>query len=153
MAVAAERVEELLAPVVEAMGCELWAVEYVAQGPRSRLRLYIDTPSGVTLEDCERVSRQVSSVLDVEDPIPGEYSLEVSSPGLDRPLTRTEHYRRYVGSAVQVRLRTPIEGRRKLTATIEAVTDDGVHLRDGTSGELMVLSLTQIDKANLVPEV
>ena len=152
MAVAAERVEGLLAPVVKAMGCELWAVEYVAQGPRSRLRLYIDAPNGVTLDDCERVSRQVSSVLDVEDPIPGEYSLEVSSPGLDRPLTKAEHYRRYVGSSVEVRLRAPVEGRRRLTGTIETVTDEGVQLRDA-SGGLMTLSLAQIEKANLVPEL
>ncbi|KPK39096.1 MAG: hypothetical protein AMJ69_06605 [Gammaproteobacteria bacterium SG8_47] len=153
MAVAAERVEGLLAPVVKAMGCELWAIEYVAQGTKSRLRLYIDTPTGVTLDDCERVSRQVSSVLDVEDPIPGEYSLEVSSPGLDRPLTKAEHYRRYVGSSVQIRLRAAIEGRRKLNATIEGVTEEGVQLCDRASGESMVLSLAQIEKANLIPEL
>ena len=101
-----KRIEDLLRPTVEALGFELWGLEYRAQGRRTLLRLYIDSESGVTVDDCAAVSHHISGVLDVEDPISGEYTLEVSSPGVDRLLFRLEHYPPYVGEWIELRLRT-----------------------------------------------
>jgi ribosome maturation factor RimP len=86
MASKQELLEEMIAPVVVSLGCEFWGMEYLTQGRYTTLRIFIDAPKGVSLDDCEKVSRQVSAILDVEDPIQGEYTLEVSSPGMDRPL-------------------------------------------------------------------
>ena len=90
---------EMLEPAVVALGCELWGVDYRAQGKNSMLRIFIEKDGGVMMEDCERVSRQVSSILDVEDPISGEYTLEVSSPGMDRSLYKLEQYALYFGES------------------------------------------------------
>jgi ribosome maturation factor RimP len=103
----------------------------------------------VSLEDCEKVSRQVSSVMDVEDPIDGEYTLEVSSPGMDRPLYTLEQYARYIGEQVNVRLRMARDGRRKFKGTILAVEGDEVRL--GVDDKEYVLHLDAIDKANIIP--
>ncbi len=103
MASKQEQLHTLIAPVVAALDCELWGLDFLTQGRYSTLRIYIDREGeeGVTLEDCERVSRQVSSVLDVEDPISSRYTLEVSSPGMDRPLFTPEHYGRYIGDCTE----------------------------------------------------
>lgn len=141
--------ETLLAPVVVEQGCELWGLEYFQQGRRSALRLYIDAEDGITVDDCERVSRQVSAVLDVEDPISGAYMLEVSSPGMDRPLFRPEQYLRYVGALIAVRLRAPYEGRRKFQGVMRGIEDGELVLQVGDTEYL--LPMEGIDKANVVP--
>ena len=104
---------QLLQPTIEAMGYSLWGIELISPGRRPTLRLYIDAESGVDVDDCAQVSHQVSGVLDVEDPISGEYTLEVSSPGVDRLLFRPEHYLAYVGEIIDIRLRLPVDGRRR----------------------------------------
>lgn len=145
--------EALFGPTLEAMGYELVGVEYQGGGRSGLLRLYIDSPQGITLDDCERVSHQASGLLDVADPIPGQYRLEVSSPGLDRPLFRPEHYRRFTGRRIRLRLRLPLNGRRKFDGVIERVTDDRVLIRREDEPRELELGFDEIEKANLVPEV
>ena len=144
------RFHEMLSPSVEALGCELLGVQ-LSRGPRqSLLRIYIDRPEGVTLDDCERVSHQVSGILDVEDPIAGQYSLEVSSPGADRPLFVEEHFRRFAGHRVKLRLAVPVEGRRNLTGQLEGAEDGEVLVE--LDGRRWKLPLDQIAQARLVPD-
>lgn len=151
MASIQERLTELFEPVVESLGCELWGIEYMAQGRhRALLRIYIDKEEGVGVEDCERVSRQVSSVLDVEDPIQSEYTLEVSSPGMDRPLFKLKQFEANVGERVAVRLRLPFEGRRKFTGLLKGIENEEVVLE--VDNEEYILPYELIDKANIVPQ-
>lgn len=117
-------IEQLIQPTVESMGYDLWGCEYLAQGKHSLLRIYIDKADGIGVEDCEKISRQVSAILDVEDPIPGNYSLEVSSPGIPRPLFRTSQYERYIGLDVQIKLFKPVDSKRKFVGTIVSVDED-----------------------------
>jgi ribosome maturation factor RimP len=140
-----------LAAVVETMGYELVGVEFHASHANALLRIYIDRESGITLDDCQRVSHQVSGMLDVEDPIAGRYTLEVSSPGLDRPLFEAEHFIRFAGSEVRIQLRTLLEGRRKLLGRLRGMEGDVVVLVDGEGREWRV-PLEQIEKARLAPE-
>lgn len=149
MASKQDQLQALLAPVIESMGCELWGLEYLTQGRFSTLRIFIDAPEGVSLEECEKVSRQISSVMDVEDPIDGEYTLEVSSPGLDRTLFSLAHYQRYVGETINGKLRSPIEGRRRFKAEIRAVEGDLVVML--LDKKEIKVPYTAIDKASLVP--
>lgn len=144
-----DQLTALLEPVVESMGCQLWGLEYFSQGRHSTLRLYIDHPDGIGLAECERVSRQVSSVLDVEDPIAGEYTLEVSSPGMDRPLYTLEQFARYLGEQVAVRLRSAFEGRRKFQGELRAVEGDEVVVV--VDEHEYVLPIELIEKANIIP--
>jgi len=116
----------LLAPTVEALGYELWGCAMAASGRRSTLRIYIDNAQGITVDDCERVSRQISALLDVEDPIAGAYILEVSSPGLDRPLFTVDQFGRFIGQVVNIRLHVPMENRRNLKGVIQQVKDNTV---------------------------
>lgn len=145
----------LLEPSVTGLGYELVGVVYVGSGARRVLRLYIDAAAGIDLDDCERVSRQVSAVLDVEDPIAGQYALEVSSPGLDRPLFTPEHFRRFAGHQVTIVLREPQVGRRRFRGRLEGIREDEgagprvVVVEDGTEH---VLALAAVGKANLVPQ-
>ncbi len=141
---------ELIAPIVEALGCELWGVESLSQGRYTVVRIYIDKDSGVSLEDCEKVSRQVSSLMDVEDPIAGQYTLEVSSPGMDRPLYTLEHFQRYVGETVQVKLSRTFEKRKKINGRLVAVENDEVVVQ--VDDEQYVLPIEWIEKANIVPQ-
>lgn len=142
-------VSDLIRPTVTALGLELWGVEHVVQGRFSVLRVYIDKGGdGVTIDDCEKVSRQISGIFDVEDPIAGEYTLEVSSPGMDRPLFELGQFERYVGSVVTVRLRSPLEGRRKFKGVIQKVEVDAIRLL--VDDKEFVLPASAIDKANLV---
>lgn len=146
----AERLEQLIEPAVVALGYELVGVEYLSQGRHSVLRVFIDRTEGITLEDCERVSHQVSGILEVEDPIQGQYTLEVSSPGLERPLFKPAHFERFTGSDVQLRLRVPVEGRRKFKGRIVGLRDDSVVLDvDGTE---RVFPLADVDRAQVVPD-
>jgi ribosome maturation factor RimP len=142
--------KELVGPTVAALGYELVGVEYVSAG-QATVRLYIDREAGISLEDCERVSRQVGAVLDVEDPIAGNYNLEVSSPGLDRPLFEPEHFRRFAGEPVRIRLATLVEGRRKLTGVLRGMEGDQVLVE--ADGETFRLPLETIAKANLRGQV
>lgn len=139
----------MIAPIVASLGCELWGLEYLTQGRYTTLRIFIDAPAGVSLEDCEKVSRQVSSVMDVEDPIDGEYTLEVSSPGMDRPLYSAAHYARYVGEMVNVRLRMARDGRRRFKGKIVSVENEDVLI--DVEGKEILMPVDAIDKANIVP--
>lgn len=143
------RWQELLGPTVQALGYELWGVEFLRQGRRSVLRLFIDTDAGVTVDDCAIVSRQVSALLDVEDPIAGEYNLEVSSPGMDRPLFTQAHYQRYVGEDIALRLRVPQAGRRRFQGRLAECTEDGIVLV--MEGNEYRFALDAIDSARLQP--
>ena len=144
-----EELLRLLEPTVVTLGYELVEIEFAPAGSGGLLRLYIDAPPGITLEDCERVSRQVSAVLEAEDPIPGHYTLEVSSPGLDRVLRTREHFKRFLGSRIKVQLGTPLEGRRRFTGALLEVLDHGVVL--DVDGVRTSLGFEQIQKARLVP--
>ena len=147
---ASAKVLQLLEPIVEGLGYEFVGAEYLPQGKHSLLRVYIDNPeTGIGVDDCERVSRQVSSMLDVEDPIQGHYTLEVSSPGLDRPLFRPEHFERFVGHEIKLLLSTPVSGRRKMTAELQAIKDNVVTLV--FEGESIEIDFDNIEKAHLVP--
>jgi ribosome maturation factor RimP len=144
----AERIRRLLEPSVSGLGYELLGVEWQG-GARGLLRLYIDAPAGVTLADCERVSHQVSGVLDVEDPIRGGYTLEVSSPGAERPLFTPEHYARFAGERVRLKLAVPVAGRRTVTGELRGlenghviVVEDGVERR---------LPVEAVRRAHLAP--
>jgi ribosome maturation factor RimP len=143
-------IAELVTPTVNALGLELWGVEQIAQGKFSVLRVYIESEQGVTVDDCAQVSRQISSLLDVEDPIPGEYTLEVSSPGLDRPLFYLEQYEQYTGNEVNIRLRTPLAGRRRFKGRIVEIKEGSVCLE--VDGEEFVLPFPDIDKTNVAIE-
>jgi ribosome maturation factor RimP len=140
----------LIGPTVEGLGYELVGIEYLPQGRHSLLRVYIDHADGITLDDCARVSYQVSGLLDVEDPIKGNYTLEVSSPGLDRPLFKPEHFMRFAGHRVRVRLKVPLLERRKFSGVLQGLRDDQVIVVD--DGQEFSLPLDKIEKANLVPE-
>lgn len=142
---------ELLSPSVTAMGFELVAVELIGSGSDRVLRVYIDRPEGIVVDDCADVSRQVSAVLDVEDPIPGSYTLEVSSPGLDRPLVKPADFERFTGHLVKVRTREPVLGRKNFTGLLTEATGDYVVVE--VDGEPYELDLGIIDRARLVPEL
>ncbi|WFF40927.1 ribosome maturation factor RimP [Salinicola endophyticus] len=140
----------IIEPVVTAMGFELWGLEYLAQGKHSKLMIFIDGPNGISVDDCADVSRQVSGVLDVEDPISSHYSLEVSSPGLDRPLYTLDHFSRFRGHVVQLKLRTAFDGRRKFQGLLAGVEDDDVLLQ--IDGEEYCFPIESIDQARVVPQ-
>ncbi len=139
----------LIEPAVTALGFELVGVEFI-HGKSGVLRVYIDHPDGVGLDDCQAVSYQVSGVLDVEDPIRGQYSLEVSSPGLDRPLYQRHDFERFAGSEVDVRLVAPVNGRRKFRGVLGGLRDGQVVVR--MNDEELVVALDEIDQARLVPD-
>ena len=147
----AEEIRDLLAPTVEALGFELLGVEYAPSTGNSMLRLYIEVPDRpVGIEDCEAVSREVSALLDVEDPIPGEYSLEVSSPGIDRPLFGAAQFARFVGEQAKLSLRIPQDGRRRLQGRIARVEGGTVFIAE-EKAEYAVAE-ANIEKARLVPD-
>jgi ribosome maturation factor RimP len=139
---------DLIEPVVTALDCELWGVEYNSQGRHTMVRVYIDGPDGVNIEDCANVSRQLGSVFDVEDPITGEYNLEVSSPGMDRPLFSLAQYGQFIGEQLQVRLRTSFEGRRKFSGQLTGVEGDDVVIV--VDEHEYLLPFDSIDKANII---
>jgi len=147
-----QKLRRTLAAVVEAMGYELVGVEFHPRRDSSLLRIYIDGKDGVTLDDCRRVSHQIGGVLDVEDPIAGRYTLEISSPGLDRPLFEPRDFVRFAGSEVRIQLRELLDGRRKLIGRLLGMRDDDVMIVDGEGREWRV-PLERIEKARLVPEL
>jgi len=148
---ATQTLVELVRGVVEPMGYELVGVEHRSQGEAGDLlRVYIDKASGVGLEDCTAVSHQLSGVLDVEDPIAGEYSLEVSSPGLDRPLFELAHFQQFAGQEAKVKLSRALDGRRNFRGLLMGVENDTVLMQ--VDGETYRLPFGQIDSARLVPK-
>lgn len=140
---------KLLEPTVERLGYELADVEARLGGQGGLVRITIDKPEGIDLDDCEKVSLAVSALLDVEDPVPGNYNLEVSSPGLDRKLTKVEHFQRFEGETVKVQMRFPIEGRRRFRGTLVSSNDENIVVE--VDGEAHSLPLATIDTARLVP--
>ncbi len=164
MADKATDISNLLSPTVQALGLELLGIEYLPIQGGSLLRLYIDIPVDavgdleaprmVGIEDCESVSREVSARLDVEDPISGNYTLEVSSPGVDRPLFTPAHFTRFVGEQVKIALKLPQDGRRKLQGRIAAVEGDRVDLDIDAKPESQRVSVAfeNIEKARLIPD-
>ncbi len=143
------KLTELLGPSINGLGYELVGIEYLPAGKQSVLRIYIDAEQGILVDDCAKVSHQVSAVLDVEDPIRGAYTLEVSSPGLDRPLFTAEQYAAQIGQTVRIQLGRALDGRRKFKGELVEVTEEGIVLSD--SGESHQLPFDIIEKGRLVP--
>lgn len=144
-----QQLDAMLRPVIEGLGFDCWGIDYRAQGKHSVLRVYIDHPDGISVEHCEQVSRQISGVLDVEDPISNNYSLEVSSPGMDCPLFSLAHYQALVGSQIQLKLRMAFEGRRKYLGIINGVQDNDVLLV--VDDHELQLPFDSIESAQVVP--
>jgi ribosome maturation factor RimP len=144
-----QQLELLLAPTVAAMGLGIWGIEYLGQGKRSVLRLYIDRNEGITIEDCERVSKQVSELLDVDGVLTSSYTLEVSSPGMDRLLFKPEQYAESIGEMVDVRLNYPFEGRRRVVGTLTGLANDSVVVQMEDVEYLIPLS--NVQRARIVP--
>ncbi|WP_448566083.1 ribosome maturation factor RimP [Thalassotalea ganghwensis] len=143
------KLTQMLRPAVEEVGKELLGVEFVSAGKHSILRLFIDHENGITVDDCAEVSRQVSALLDVEDPISTEYNLEVSSPGLDRPLFDLPHFEAVIGETINVKTSMPLNGRRKFKGKLVSIENDTLIVN--VDGEEYELVFSNIDKANLVP--
>lgn len=150
MAQASAQLQAIIEPAVSALGFELIGIEHLSQGRHSLLRIYIDHEDGIDVENCAEVSRQVSGVLDVEDPISGEFTLEVSSPGLDRPLFSEAHFLRYSGSLADIRTRAPLDGRRRFKGRMNGVADGKVLIE--VDGVEYAVPLDGIEKANLIHE-
>lgn len=151
MAITRDALVQLLEPAVAGLGFELADLELYLSRGKGLLRIFIDADAGVTVDDCEAVSRQISSVLDVADPIGGNYSLEVSSPGLDRRLVKPAHFDRFAGSEVQVKLRRLVDGRRKVRGVLVARSGAVISVR--SEGALLELPLADVDTVRLVPDL
>lgn len=164
-----QALQDLIAPVVEACNVNLWGIEFLPQGKRSLLRIYIDKPvdasaepavnedgeeeqgRGIGVQDCVRVTQQVGAMLDVHDPISGEYSLEVSSPGWDRPFFQLEQMSGYIGHSVALRLISAVDNRRKFQAKLVAVDLDNEMIQvEVEKQQVLEIDSHNIDKANLV---
>ncbi len=146
-AILRERLIALIEPLVGRLGYELVELEHTSGRGSAVVRLFIDSPGGVGLEDCERVSRDVAALLDVEDPIPTAYTLEVSSPGFDRVLRTQAHFARFIGSRVFVELSAPREGRRRYTGKLLSADEAGIALE--VDGQRVAVSFAEIGKARL----
>jgi ribosome maturation factor RimP len=146
-----EKLRGLIGPVVSAMGYDLVGIEYRKQGRSGLLRVYIDHERGITLDDCSAVSHQVSGVLDVDDPIVEHYDLEISSPGLDRPLFSQADFEQFTGHEAKVSLHGKLDGRRRFTGVLRGVEGDTLLME--VEGAQVRLPLDQIDSARLVPEL
>lgn len=144
------KLTNLTQPLVEELGYEFVGLEQSSNPKNPVVVIYIDTPDGIAVEDCEKVSREVAALLDVEDPISGNYNLEVSSPGLDRPLFNLEHYARFTGQEVKITLFAPQDGRRKFRGTILGVEEERVRIEQ--DGVEVALDISGIAKARLVPD-
>ncbi len=139
----------LIEPTIEQLGYELADLELKLGGRNGVVRVFIDKPDGVDLTDCEIVSRQLSAVLDVEDALPGHYTLEVSSPGLDRKLTKPEHFQRFIGETIRVKLRFPVAGRRNYSGALRAADEEKIEVE--VDGESHSLQIATIESARLIP--
>ena len=147
----AREIAKSIRPTVEAMGYEFVGAEYLRQAGRNTLRVYIDAPDGITVDDCGQVSHQLSGVLDLEDPIREAYDLEVSSPGMDRPLFKEQDYQRFVGQRVKIKLAVPDHNRRRNFAGTLLGIDQG-KVRVKVENEVYELVYEQIERARLVPQ-
>lgn len=146
-----EKISKLVEPVVTALGYELVGMERFSRGKEALLRIYIDTPSGVAIEDCERASHQISALLDVEEPMASAYILEVSSPGLDRPLFTGEHFERFAGEELSITLNVPLNGRRRFKGQLRGMRGNCVVIM--VEDEEFELPLEGIKKARLIPKL
>ena len=147
-----DRLQTLLEPVINDLGYELIGVEYLSNPKNRVVRVYVDHESdGVGLEDCERVSREVSALMDVEEPVPGQYTLEVSSPGVERPLFTGAHFARFVGETAAVQLAVPLNNRRRFKGVILRADDASVVL--SVDGEEVELAVADLAKAHLAPDL
>jgi ribosome maturation factor RimP len=144
-----DKLVKLLEPLVEQLGFELADLELRTGARDGVLRIFIDKLDGIGIEDCEEVSRQVSAILDVEDPVQSNYRLEVSSPGLDRTLTKPAHFLRFMGQDVKVKLRFPLDGRRNYRGALQGADEETIEVE--VDGELFSLSLATIESARLIP--
>ncbi len=144
-----ERLIGLIEPLLNQLGYELVELEFAPAHGRGSLRIFIDRPEGIGIADCERVSREVSALMDVEDPIPFAYALEVSSPGDDRVLRKPAHFERFRGSRVLVELSAPRDGRRRYTGMLQEVSATGVALE--VDRQRVELPFVEIAKARLAP--
>lgn len=142
---------KLLEPAIERLGYELVDIELKLGGRDGMLRVYLDKVDGIDIEDCETVSHQVSAILDVEDALSGHYTLEVSSPGLDRTLTKPAHFERFMGEDVRVKLRFPLEGRRNFKGALKSADEKQIEIE--VDGQSHSLPLTMIESARLVPQL
>lgn len=143
-----QKLTDMLRPAVEETGKELLGVEFISAGNNSVLRLFIDHENGINVDDCAEVSRQVGAILDVEDPISSEYNLEVSSPGVDKPLFEMAHFKTVIGEIVNVKISMPLNGRRKFKGTLVAIENDTLIVN--VDGDDYELAFSNVDKANLV---
>lgn len=144
---------ERLSVLISSMNCELVGCELLPMGGQKMLRIYIDTPKGVSADDCSRVSHQVSALLDVEDPFQSRYVLEVSSPGIDRPLFELSHFERFVGSEVKMRLYAPIARRKQYKGVLTKVVGEDIHLFIEDIKQEVVIPFSAIERANVIGKV
>jgi ribosome maturation factor RimP len=147
-----DKVSDIVEPVAEDFGLELVDVVYAAERGKKVLRVFVDKPGGVTIDDLSALSREVSTLLDVQDVVPGSYSLEVSSPGLDRPLKREKDFIRFTGKRAKIKTIEPIDGRKNFRAAIIGVAHGVVTIEDADSKRFSI-ALANIDKANLIIEI
>ncbi|PHS32420.1 MAG: ribosome maturation factor RimP [Methylophaga sp.] len=143
-----DQIEHLIEVPIETLGYELVGVEHIKNGSNTVLRIYIDSEQGIAIEDCERVSHQVSGILEVEEPIASTYSLEVSSPGFDRPLFKDRDFERFAGSEVKITMKLPVQGRRNFKGVLQGMSDNDILIE--VDGEIYELPLTKLSKARLV---
>jgi ribosome maturation factor RimP len=153
MSEAVEQIRQLLDPILDSMGLDLWDLEFQKQGPKWLLRVYIDREigGGVTLKDCETVSRDLSAALDVDDLISHAYTLEVSSPGLDRTLSKPEHFIRFAGSAIRIKTYQPIEREKVFRGRLQGIVGTIVQVEVG-EGQVINIPLSNIALASLEVE-
>ena len=143
-------IEELIAPTIGAMGFELWGIDTSGIGSHERVCVYIDSGSGIAVEDCEAVSRQLSGLLDVDDSFNETYTLEVSSPGLDRILFKDKQFQMHIGQQVNVRLEVPLDGRRRVEGLLVGVEDSELVVT--ADNEEYLIPLEQVRRARVVPQ-
>ena len=142
-------IEKLLTPAVQSLDCEIWGVEFLSQGRHSKLRLYIDRTEGVSVDDCAKVSRLVGDVLDVEELLTGGYTLEVSSPGMDRIIFKPSQFEASVGETIDVRLNFPFEGRKRIEGVLTGLDDDEAIVQ--VEEDEFLLPLENVARARIVP--
>ncbi|NOT11522.1 MAG: ribosome maturation factor RimP [Methylococcaceae bacterium] len=147
---APEHLVNMIEPIVEGLGYECVGIDYHPHPKHGLLRIYIDSEDGILVDDCSKVSHQISGVLDVEDPIQGNYQLEISSPGADRPFFKVSQFEQFIGSTVLVNLFSAINGRRKITGLIEKVEGDIITLQE--ADQVFEVPFSAMSKARLVPE-
>lgn len=147
------RLQDEVERIVTAEGMELWDIEFKPEQGGPVLRIFIDKPDKVTIDDCVEISNQVGIMLDVHDLVPGHYNLEVSSPGMDRKLIKPEHFERYIGRKVRIRLHDNAHGRKKFGGRLESFTDGLLTIQDEDEGQVHTIPYNEIDTARLEIEL